>query len=1153
MTVRFFPAAGSVSHLLLTSGDGSKVRVTLASDDLKVLFNTASTLQGTGIDGKVIEEGKPGEAKAPPPPSELILQDGQLRLTVETLGANGRPEKVLFPRHPVFIRPDPATWANRRAGLYRPEERIAIEQKWAQAPSLSQTGVTLRLEHTGKRLRLWVDDRLVNTLPSTGEVNVSAPPMKEGGRLGLQQGPLPAEIGGAFAPVRLEGYVMEGADPKVKVELQAGSAKEVAKLFPAALEGRALDVGRSRWLQDNAFPLISRDNYAPVYFARSAFDRATWENLIFAIPNRDYRSVRLLCAPVPGRSPALSLRLTHFTEHSGDGGGVGNALADYTLALEKKDGRWPEGCREVGTVRLEDGTQAPLLMVEIPLTTGAIPDLVDAGPERGRRSTHHLDLELTKELQRVMPYNRAIHAMLPVGAPSGVQVLGITLEGAPRVRLLPRQVGSVYQPGEKTGWDLEITDVEGGFRGTLEWTHRTAEGPAAAPTSRPVAVAAGQESLRIPLDFKLDNGWHGFDFRLLDREGRLVWERSTSLAQLAADTRKAGKDSPYGTWWFRKIRNGTDDMAIVGPLLQRLGVRRVNPWRTPPTPDGKAMGAYGVSLSMLGTLKIKDSATLQKSIDSMTEQARLHPGIEWGMIFHENTIPKMKFEFPPEFIGREPIPLDEAQKADFQTKLTQARMIADFHRKLNPNVKLLSGNGSLSFAIALMRNGYPKDLVDLWGDETTGQSILPETPPSTTMNTLFWLREYSRKFGYDAPVTTGYEWTYRSTKPGDLSPLEQAQFYLRDILLAHAYSAPNINPGLIYDVGDAYYYSRWGGTGLMSRFPLLEPKPSYVAWAVLTRVLDQARYERNVPADSPTTNALEFRRGGEWLYALWLPRGEREVKLQFEPGAASIVQTDMMGRDANLPLVGNGAELKLSGSPVYLRSSKPLVGISSGETRLPEPEGRWAVVAPLGGPDQWKTGPKMDAAFENEQFDYPRIFAPFQLTSVPDPKKGAVSRLALEPNPKQPWPLIRYTTLQPASPIPLKGTPEAIGVWVRGNSSWGRIFFELEDATGRKLTSIGRPESGWSLNDWQGNHFVNFDGWNFIHATLPGWYGGSYPMPQNGNWRLEQEGPIVYPLKVTALIVEMREKVVRINEVVEVPDLSIDLSNLSILEKTKTQ
>src|SRR5690606_18160100 len=132
----------------------------------------------------------------------------------------------------------------------------------------------------------------------------------------------------------------------------------------------------------------------------------------------------------------------------------------------------------------------------------------------------------------------------------------------------------------------------------LEWTQRTIDEAISKQSSRPVALPAGQESVRIPLDFKVENGWHGFDFKLRDDKGRTVWERSTSLAQLVADTRKAGKESPYGIWWFRQIRNGTEDMSIVGPLLQRLGVRHVSPWRNKLfSPHGEALGAYGVSLS----------------------------------------------------------------------------------------------------------------------------------------------------------------------------------------------------------------------------------------------------------------------------------------------------------------------------------------------------------------------------------------------------------------------------------------------------------------------------------------------------------------------------------------------------------------------------
>ena len=57
----------------------------------------------------------------------------------------------------------------------------------------------------------------------------------------------------------------------------------------------------------------------------------------------------------------------------------------------------------------------------------------------------------------------------------------------------------------------------------------------------------------------------------------------------------------------------------------------------------------------------------------------------------------------------------------------------------------------------------------------------------------------------------------------------------------------------------------------------------------------------------------------------------------------------------------------------------------------------------------------------------------------------------------------------------------AIGVWVKGNSGWGEIMWEMQDAKGATYLSQG------IYMDWPGNISINFDGWNFLR--LPGQHG----------------------------------------------------------------
>ena len=81
--------------------------------------------------------------------------------------------------------------------------------------------------------------------------------------------------------------------------------------------------------------------------------------------------------------------------------------------------------------------------------------------------------------------------------------------------------------------------------------------------------------------------------------------------------------------------------------------------------------------------------------------------------------------------------------------------------------------------------------------------------------------------------------------------------------------------------------------------------------------------------------------------------------------------------------------------------------------------------------------------------------------------------------------ITEYTTLRLREPKALAGDPELIGVWVKGNSSWGQVHFEIEDAEGEvfKGQSTGKC---WccDIYDWPGNTAVNFDGWSYVYTCL---------------------------------------------------------------------
>ena len=104
-----------------------------------------------------------------------------------------------------------------------------------------------------------------------------------------------------------------------------------------------------------------------------------------------------------------------------------------------------------------------------------------------------------------------------------------------------------------------------------------------------------------------------------------------------------------------------------------------------------------------------------------------------------------------------------------------------------------------------------------------------------------------------------------------------------------------------------------------------------------------------------------------------------------------------------------------------------------------------------------------------------------------------------------------YSVLKHGKGVKIPGRPTEIGLMVNGNGGWGRIIFELEDASGQRWTSIGAEQKGeptrwladWlspeefealktsGINDWNtddpwGRSYVNFEGWRYLKFPLPG-------------------------------------------------------------------
>jgi hypothetical protein len=239
----------------------------------------------------------------------------------------------------------------------------------------------------------------------------------------------------------------------------------------------------------------------------------------------------------------------------------------------------------------------------------------------------------------------------------------------------------------------------------------------------------------------------------------------------------------------------------------------------------------------------------------------------------------------------------------------------------------------------------------------------------------------------------------------------------------------------------------------------------------------------------------------------------------------------------------------------------------------PEAASKPFVISTLDQLTDWKIESERSTELEFYNFDCPRRKGDFAFEPVAE---FAGEKNALKVTPHLPVAgshyLPMYSVLAHAQGIEIPGEPTEIGLMVNGNGGWGRIIFELEDASGQRWTSIGAPMNGepnrwmadwmseaelasmkhtsisdWNTDDpWQRSR-INFEGWRYLRFPLPGNYPGEgYHWPYSSQWKQTGDGVVKYPLKFKKLIVELPEKVLHLTEYVPVARPEIYVKDLTV-------
>jgi hypothetical protein len=506
----------------------------------------------------------------------------------------------------------------------------------------------------------------------------------------------------------------------------------------------------------------------------------------------------------------------------------------------------------------------------------------------------------------------------------------------------------------------------------------------------------------------------------------------------------------------------------------------------------------------------------------------------------------------PSYWGEPDYEWTDYEKQRIKMFRATAEIAAEAIHEKWPQLKILMPWGDPLFVVPLLRDGLSKNAIDGTAIDIPGFERMPEMQlHQLTPNRLYELRKEFEKAGIAHPLFYYDEGICVPTHPGALSWREQMDIYNRWSLLSMAYGVTRFYSGWnAFDLASYYGAEHYGAVGIQRRIPYCDPKPAYAAYATMTDKLDRANYDGWLPTGSLSTYCLRFKGPKGFVYALWTLRGRRPVTLTLK-GANSAVVTDAMNNAKTLSGAGR-VVVSTSPSVVYVTGAEVLgaqVGAPDNSDAALTPGA--AQIADLGD-GSWKYTAARDEDYEESNFGIRRYQGRFSSRIVSDPMHGRVLQSTLDKQEKvhelMPW----YRTLEPSRPIRLKGAPSHLGLWVKGNSDWGRVVYTLRDADGERWISVGQKDD-WNNDDTHSWSSFNFDGWRYLRFELPGHLGydefrkaGTTWWGTYGGGSTARRGIVDLPLTLENIKVEQRSHVLYVNGVQPAASNEVELGKLYV-------
>ena len=1085
--------------------------------------------------------------------------------------------------------------------------RLPLERAMAEAAAVADTWLELRCRTGPDWVRVWVDDRLlVNTneasmrrlrdedrrkqlaeieavrdekeraakleafqaqvpeatvLPTSGRIRATLSP---GARLGELHVRTADASSGPYEPIALDGYVRDRdllGKPGTSVAPGAlpvgGTVRVQGVPFQFADVRRTggadhLDIGRSLLRQANmdGYHSSRQHRFAGAFTVDPA-------RIQLRIPNGRYDALYVIAAH-DGAKHSIPLLSASFYRPSAGFPRVFETTVPSFRARSADATRLP--------VRLENGRAANLWMIRMPLDPAALASLADLDT---------VEVELTKKVHQYRSYpDPYIYGWHQGGLPSGVHVYAVTLHRPDtHMTLEPDLFGHVWTEGQRVGYAVGVENRTDEAR-TVALAAITAshDGSETTQQSTTLTVPARRESRHRFVFAVKRHGVHGL--RVTVKDGDREWTEQRTFALLAKDTRatrwEEGSGPLFGFWSYAgghyspAAHEQFRLMALAGargyvhrPAVDADTQKRIfdkhnfqfGPSAWPVHPQHDWAGEAEPDPAKVEAFKKEAVERIRKMQGDSPDLVTFFPEPHISQRLTTGSLPS--------YWGEPVYTYDEQERRAIRVFFNTAKAAAEAVRDTWPDAKVLIPWGDPLFVVPLLREGFPKRLIDGSGLDIIGFERLPERQlHQQSLHRLYMLKEEYRRFGLPDPHLPYVEGIFVPTEPGACTWDEQAERYHRWTLISLAYGITHFYSGwFAFDCGDYYGAEHYGGCGIQRRIPYSDPKPAYAHFATMTRLLDRTVFERWLPTGSLTCYCLEFRRTtGETVYALWTVRGRRPVTLAVD-GAAVVTVVDSMDNAVQVPARAGAVEVTVGTSPIYLTDAGRVTSARagtpdhddapewsrtrnrrtwvSGPVRPDEPVGKTLRLASLGG-GTWRVCPEeRDQLYQTNNYDTARYHAPMSGRGVTDPERpGTHLAVHFEPPAEErklmPW----YTVVRPAQPVTIPGRARQLGLWVKAHSDWGRIVYSLRDAGGERWLSTGTKDQ-WNCDDLHSWSAFSFDGWRYLHFELPS-HTPYDSFREHGTtwWRSAGgDGIVDLPLKLEKIIVERRTHVLYVNDV----------------------